>query len=545
MDRHSRVIIIASAYNHEAFVREAMDSLIAQTYEYWELYVANDGSTDRTGEILSEYADRDSRIHFYNFTKNTKLAGTYRYLERLAAVAQGDYICPMFSTDDTWYPDKLAREVAVLDEHPEYACCYTWDDVILENPNDLYVGKAEYSHIANQSREAWLLRWALGGNTVNSGSALVRKDVWQALGGFDASYLYLHDFRLWLLIAARYPFYVIEEPLLTYRRHQGNSSTDGDEGNFISSRYDYYGVARELFSSMDELTFKTAFYPILASTAFANESEYRAAQFIMLESSGNAMYEQAAMDIYHAHSRDELFIGYLEQLYGFDSTNFASFTQSGGLLRLPTDRKVRNEDLRHPCDALLLSMSEDCGPDTEALTRLNYSTLISLSNFTPQQDWDTYNLRVAQARAGYLDGKKSHTVVFLIGEGSHFVIKKELARELRDDSLIKYIAEVPLHRHMYDLAHPYVEHRYEIDSVTGISVYDGTEHRLRFLWEMGIEADEIYYIDCLSAEYDCASMIAGYPLSTRNICIMKEHCYQALTRDNPITALLTDMAATY
>lgn len=76
-----KIGIYMSCYNHEPYVREAMDSIIGQTYKNWVLYVVNDASTDATGDILATY--QDERIHYYDFKENTQYVGATNFLQSL------------------------------------------------------------------------------------------------------------------------------------------------------------------------------------------------------------------------------------------------------------------------------------------------------------------------------------------------------------------------------------------------------------------------------------------------------------------------------
>lgn len=109
------VSIIMGAYNAEKTIREAVDSMLAQTFTDWEFIICDDASRDSTLEICRQYAhDHPGRFQVIANERNAKLSAT---LNRCLAVARGKYIARM-DADDISTPDRLATQVTVLDSHP-------------------------------------------------------------------------------------------------------------------------------------------------------------------------------------------------------------------------------------------------------------------------------------------------------------------------------------------------------------------------------------------------------------------------------------------
>ncbi len=113
-----RVSIIMATYNCHATLPRCIDSILAQTFQDWEFIICDDCSTDASIEVLMEYADRyPGKIIVLKNKQNSKLAFS---LNRCLEVAKGEYIARM-DGDDTSLPERLERQVAFLDTHPEYA----------------------------------------------------------------------------------------------------------------------------------------------------------------------------------------------------------------------------------------------------------------------------------------------------------------------------------------------------------------------------------------------------------------------------------------
>lgn len=110
-----KVSVYMPAYNREKYIAEAIDSILNQTFTDFELIIINDGSTDNTAKIISDYAARDKRIKFINNKQNRGIVAASNIgLD----VAIGEYIAKMDS-DDISLPDRLAKQVAFLDSHPD------------------------------------------------------------------------------------------------------------------------------------------------------------------------------------------------------------------------------------------------------------------------------------------------------------------------------------------------------------------------------------------------------------------------------------------
>ena len=121
------VSVVMGIYNCAHTLPKAIESILNQTYDKWELILCDDCSTDNTYSVAQEYAQKDSRIKLLRNTENT---GCNIVLNRCIAAAKGLYIA-ILDSDDESLPCRLAREAAFLDTHPQYAlvaCAATFFD---------------------------------------------------------------------------------------------------------------------------------------------------------------------------------------------------------------------------------------------------------------------------------------------------------------------------------------------------------------------------------------------------------------------------------
>src|SRR5271168_953917 len=115
-----RVSIGLPVYNGEPFLRDALDSVLSQTYSDFELIISDNASTDRTAEICAEFAAKDSRIRYY---RNNENIGVDRNYNRIFGLSRGEFF-RWVAADDLSAPTLLERSVELLDARKEVILCY-------------------------------------------------------------------------------------------------------------------------------------------------------------------------------------------------------------------------------------------------------------------------------------------------------------------------------------------------------------------------------------------------------------------------------------
>src|SRR5262245_60726064 len=135
------ITIIMPVYNGEAYLHEAIDSMLAQTCADFELLVLNDGSRDRSGEIARSYADPRVRL-----VENQANLGVVPTLNRGLDLARGAFIARM-DADDRSLPERLARQLAFLRAHSEVGICGTWMEAIGEGAGYMWRYPADHERI--------------------------------------------------------------------------------------------------------------------------------------------------------------------------------------------------------------------------------------------------------------------------------------------------------------------------------------------------------------------------------------------------------------
>jgi hypothetical protein len=210
------VTVLLPVYNGEIFLQQAVISVLSQGDGIFELLIIDDGSTDRSSEVLSNIEGPDVRVYQQ---ANRGLAGT---LNRGLELASGSYIA-RHDQDDLILPGRLAKQVEFLNNNPDCAMVGTWADI--------WVGDqpSHRCHRHPASHETLCLELLFDNPFVHS-SVMMRTEVVRRLGGYceDKSRQPPEDYELWSRIAREYRVANIPEVLTIYREVGGSMSRTGD-----------------------------------------------------------------------------------------------------------------------------------------------------------------------------------------------------------------------------------------------------------------------------------------------------------------------------
>lgn len=199
------VSVIVPAYNAEKTILETIKSIQAQTFSDFELIVINDGSSDRTIELLNTI--NDPRLKVFSYENGGLPIARNRGIQRAA----GEFIT-FIDADDLWKPSKLEAQLKALQAYPEAGVVYSWTAFIDENSDFLYAW--EPLHWQGNIYPKLLIR-----NFISSGSnILIRRQFVQAAGEFDPNLKSVEDWDYYLRLAALCPFAVVPEYHILYRR---------------------------------------------------------------------------------------------------------------------------------------------------------------------------------------------------------------------------------------------------------------------------------------------------------------------------------------
>ena len=217
MARNPMVSIIMPAYNQAQFLRDAIDSVLNQTFQDLELIVVDDGSTDETPDILRSYGKRIAAITQKN---SERCVARNCGLER----AHGQMIA-FLDADDLWYPEMLMSTASHLREHPETdLVCGTWEYV---DESGCFLQPGPQPAQYREQICVDLLRTIITGNLFPIHTYLIRRKCFDCCGLFDTDLTVLEDWDLWLRMAGHnHKLDVLDVPVARYRRHSSCTTLD-------------------------------------------------------------------------------------------------------------------------------------------------------------------------------------------------------------------------------------------------------------------------------------------------------------------------------
>jgi len=211
MNKIPRLSVVLPAYNAEKTIRRAIESILNQTFKDFELIVINDGSIDRTAEIISSYTDK--RINFVNLDKNEGLVSA---LNRGLKLSRGEFIARQ-DADDESLLNRFTRQLNVIESDEELGVVGA--ATLLRTETGRVVGSYKYPD------DSTLAEWqAIFKTPVAHSTVMLRKSIIEAAGAYSGEYKYAEDFELWTRVARVGKIISLKEPLVYYAISEGGES---------------------------------------------------------------------------------------------------------------------------------------------------------------------------------------------------------------------------------------------------------------------------------------------------------------------------------
>ncbi|WP_052746042.1 glycosyltransferase family 2 protein [Sulfurovum lithotrophicum] len=202
------ISVVMPVYNGEKYLNEAIDSILHQTYTDFEFIILNDGSTDRTEEIILSYDD--PRIVYVKNEENLQIVKT---LNKGIALAKGKYIARM-DADDISLPERFKKQVEFMEENPDIDVCGTWVKTIGYN-----VEQWQYPVGHEQIKSYLLFDSALAHPSV-----IFRSTVFEHIN-YEEAYNKAEDYALWVELSKEHTLHNLPLYLLQYRLHPGQTES--------------------------------------------------------------------------------------------------------------------------------------------------------------------------------------------------------------------------------------------------------------------------------------------------------------------------------
>jgi len=209
------------AYNAGSTIKLSIESVLNQTYLYWELIIINDGSIDDTQLIINDYRKIENKIVVVNLKKNGGLPNARNEGLRLA---KGEFIA-FLDSDDIWYKHKLEKQIAFHDKYPNINISHCGFEIF----NESGIIKRPFKRIIefNYKKKGILIPSIYCKNTIGVLTVLIRRTFLNNIGEFDSTLWTMEDQDLWIRIAQTGAYFgYIDKKLAKYRLNTNSISNN-------------------------------------------------------------------------------------------------------------------------------------------------------------------------------------------------------------------------------------------------------------------------------------------------------------------------------
>jgi len=201
-----KVSVIIPTYNRARSVSSAIQSVLDQTFEDFEIIVVDDGSTDNTKEVIKSF--KDKKIHYLRHIKNK---GSQAARNTGIKHSKGKFIA-FLDDDDMWLPQKLERQLTIIEDKPDIGVIYT---------GFVFISDGKVYYVYTPSLRGNIYYDVLKKTVAATSTVLLRRECFNKVGFFDEHLPRYEDWDLWIRLAKHFKFDFIKEPLVLCRFHEG------------------------------------------------------------------------------------------------------------------------------------------------------------------------------------------------------------------------------------------------------------------------------------------------------------------------------------
>ena len=327
MKKEPMVKIILPCYNHEKYVRESIESVLAQTYQNFELLLFDNGSTDRSRDIIKEYEDR-ATVFYLEKNDLARVRNIWQQESR------GMYYAFMTS-DDIWMPDKLEKQINYLEGHPEYQACFTWAEYGDENMNILLDYTYTLYKQENRTNAGWLKYFCEKGNCLCSPSMVMKSENLLEITSTCFVYWQLSDLEQWVRFLLKgWQFYIYPEVLVKMRKH--NQAVSYSDYSIAAVLEEESSLLVEIIEKMSDEMFCECFGESFLRAGCKSHEEILCEKILYLfcRAEKKLSLQSRAFDFLFKHFSDDNVEQTLSEKYNMPRAYFAELSKEIGTMNI-------------------------------------------------------------------------------------------------------------------------------------------------------------------------------------------------------------------
>ncbi len=250
------VSVLVKCYQHAPYVRQTIESVLAQSFQDFEIVVTDDGSTDGTADVIRSFNDPRIRLECWPDNRGISTA-----MNAAIARARGRYLA-ILNSDDWALPGRLRRQVGFLETHPEVSLVFGVPRMVDEQglPTTGFNDFTLPLRFESFSRREWLRYFFHHGNVLNAPSAMIRREAYAAAGQYDPRLANLQDFDMWIrMLVAGHQIHVLPDAFTAFRIRANHANASAPTAEvMLRSTFEHSRVLRR-FAEIDEALFTEVF----------------------------------------------------------------------------------------------------------------------------------------------------------------------------------------------------------------------------------------------------------------------------------------------
>jgi glycosyltransferase involved in cell wall biosynthesis len=386
-----KISILLTSYNHAKYLREAIDSVLNQTFQDFELVVLDDGSTDDSWNIITSY--NDPRIRPIRSVTN-RHAGISIANRELAS----DLIA-IHHSDDVWEPSKLSEQFSFLHSNPDIAAVFTNATPIGEN-GEAFADKNHFYYSIfdqpNRTRQSWLNRFFYVGNCLCHPSVLMRRKSFEESGRYRYGFFQLGDLDLWVRLCLKNEIFILPKKFIKFRIRENEANASGNTAAArIRGRFESLRIL-ENYRKIDNIHDLLAVFP--KAREYHSQKGFNVEFLLAMVAIHDGPWiftKLFGLNLLHELLNETDTADTIKAIYDFDATNFVQITAAHDIFS--GERLAQLEAERIGQNQALVERDSNLASLNQALAERD-SNLASLKQALAERDSNLASLNQTLAR---------------------------------------------------------------------------------------------------------------------------------------------------
>jgi glycosyltransferase involved in cell wall biosynthesis len=386
-----KVSVVIPSYNHAKFIGPAIQSVLDQTYQDFEILIRDDASKDNSVDIIRQFNDKRIKIEV-----NSNNMGACHTLNSMIKDANGEYIA-LLNSDDIWLPNKLEIQVDFLDKNLQYVAVFS-DVQFIKEDGDLfseYPG-AQWFTFDVKSKFEWMRSFFELENHVAHPTMLIRKYVYDTIGFYNTLMSLTPDFEMWVRLLLHYEFYVLPEKLIKFRiLDNGQNASGATLANQSKFAFEAQFIL-DNFLEIPDLIYLSKIFPDFVDLISFNTTDKDIPLIVGLIATKNKNYminNWGAKVIYQIFKNNHNEIEYYKKIYGINELDFTLLINNLDINQIKLHSSLI-ERLTLEKDEKILEQVKQIISMKDILTERNYQIKqlqIELFNILASRSWRITN----------------------------------------------------------------------------------------------------------------------------------------------------------